>query len=740
MSSLSFCSQCGLPLTAGSRFCESCGKPVSTGATTSTAQFARLRQLYDQALGVDPSMRDSWLDQQCGGDETLRSKLREMLTAHQASFAPSAGAEMPQPTAPTAKQPPLSGSPMVGPYRLLRELGHGGFGVVYLAVRDDGTFRKEVALKLLLRDKVSTEFVQRFRQERQVLASLDHPNIARILDGGDAPDGSPYYVMEYVEGLPIDKYCDSRRLPLNERIKLFQEICHAVHYLHQNLVIHRDLKPSNIQVSSAGIVKLLDFGIAKLVGAPGAYAASELTTAGGGSPMTPSYASPEQIAGGPLDRPSDIYSLGVILYGLLTGRTPYHGMDEKLASITTHTPPTPPSRNFREDLRTTDTTAQLKRSLIGELDSIVLKTLSIDPTKRYQTAEELAQDLQRFMDGQTVSAHRANVAHRSVKLIKRQRIMLAAGVVFLALAGFGVWQWRRAGGSETEIAERQLKLQALLDKLEAGVTTGEVTRQTPEQRVAGLKTLRQALHSEFAPLAARQTAESPERDAILARGVRYLDKLYEVSKADRRVSLEIADTYQQFGVMQENTMAKAPQSTVIVINTYQKAVLILGGFGVSGPEAEAARRRLADLQARIDALGRVSAIAAPVVTPDPRPYAERTAAATTPAVTPASTVPAAPSQVDQMPAVQAEKADVEQKIASAESKIQTAQQAIDAVKQSLEASGQLLNADASTAARRMHSSLDAAKRQYQAGNYTAANESLAAADAFATRALRVAGR
>ena len=328
---------------------------------------------------------------------------------------------------------------------------------MYLAMRDDGTFRKSVAIKLLLREAVSEEFVLRFKQERQVLAALDHPNIARILDGGDTPDGMPYYVMEYVEGLPLDEYCDQKGLAVTGRLRIFQQVCGAVEYLHQNSIVHRDLKPGNILVSNDGTVKLLDFGIAKLMGAA-AFANPNLTSAMG-SPMTPTYASPEQISGVTLQKTSDVYSLGAILYRLLTGRLPYEGVDDKLAKLFTRQAPPAPSGNIRQDLRAGgDTTAGLRRVLLGEIDSIVLKSLEFDPKNRYQSAAELRDDLQRFLDGQPVLAHHTSVANRSFKLLKRKRAMVAVLAAFIALAGFGAWQWRRVEVQKTDVAARETHL------------------------------------------------------------------------------------------------------------------------------------------------------------------------------------------------------------------------------------------------------------------------------------------
>jgi serine/threonine protein kinase len=306
---------------------------------------------------------------------------------------------------------------MIGPYRVIRELGKGGMGIVYLAVRDDGAFRKNVALKLLRGDAVTHEFVERFRNERQVLANFDHPNIARILDGGDTTDGMPYYVMEYVEGRPIDRFCDEEKLSLNDRLRLYQKLLSAVHYLHQNNVVHRDLKPSNILVAAEGAPKLLDFGIAKQLGP----ASMELTTAEG-TPLTPAYASPEQFTGR-ADSKSDIYTLGVILYLLLTGRLP----DQATVK--------PPSESVREDYqRTQETTKQLKKRILGDLDMVVLKAMSRESRLRYNTAQEFAEDLERYLQGKPVLARPRRGAPPTV---------IAAGVAIVALGAGGAWYFMR---------------------------------------------------------------------------------------------------------------------------------------------------------------------------------------------------------------------------------------------------------------------------------------------------------
>jgi serine/threonine protein kinase len=308
-------------------------------------------------------------------------------------------------------------------------------GVVFLAVRDDGAFRKNVALKLLNADNVPPMFVERFRQERQVLAGLEHPNIARILDGGDAPNGAPYYVMEFVEGMPLDRYCDEKRLSLGERIRVFQQVCQAVQYLHENLIIHRDLKPGNIMVAAGPTVKLLDFGIAKLTGP----IQTDVT-----SPqyrfLTPGYASPEQFMGENCTKASDIYSLGVILYLLLTGKLPGpHDL-------------TTPSTSIREDLqRTPETVNQLRSRIRGDLDHIVLKAMQRNPDHRYASAADLAADLNRYLEGRPVIARQTPAHELLWKAIRRNRAA-AAGVLFLVLAAGGGAAWWLSASSRPAAA------------------------------------------------------------------------------------------------------------------------------------------------------------------------------------------------------------------------------------------------------------------------------------------------
>jgi serine/threonine-protein kinase len=341
----------------------------------------------------------------------------------------------------------------IGPYEVLREIGTGGMGTVYLAARADDQYRKQVAIKLIAAGGESAEIRRRFLAERQILASLDHPNIARLFDGGVTEAGAPYFVMEYVDGVPIDQYCDSGRLSVDARLALFDGACDAVRFAHQNLVVHRDLKPGNILVTADGTVKLLDFGVATLLETPAAGGASPVTEAGRRL-LTPEYASPEQLAGELVTTASDVYQLGVLLFELLTGARPYRFGSRsplEVERVVRETAPAWPSAaalTSESAERRATTVARLGRRLAGDLDSIVLMALRKEPAARYHTVRDLQADLQRHRDGHPVAARRGTRRYRARKFVGRHRAGAAtAALVTLALL-LGLvgtaWQAREA--------------------------------------------------------------------------------------------------------------------------------------------------------------------------------------------------------------------------------------------------------------------------------------------------------
>ncbi len=357
----------------------------------------------------------------------------------------------------------------IGPYRIIRELGRGGMGTVYLAMREDDRFRRQVALKVIKRGMDTEEILRRFHLERQVLSALTHPNIARLLDGGAVEDGRPYFVLEYIEGQTIDAFCDANGLNVEQRLRLFQKVCSAVHYAHQNLIVHRDLKPHNILVTLEGEPKLLDFGIAKLINTQ----LMQVTMATGPQMrlMTPEYASPEQVRGAPVSTASDVYSLGALLYELLTGHRPYKfesRVEQEIVRVVCEVDPERPSSAVSriEEQRTSDggtrrvtpeTVARvresdptrLRRSLSGDLDDIVMKAMEKAPPRRYLSAQQLAEDLQRHIDGMPIQAGASRGAvYKARKFVLRNRglVSAAAAVLLALLAGLAAttWQWRAA--------------------------------------------------------------------------------------------------------------------------------------------------------------------------------------------------------------------------------------------------------------------------------------------------------
>ncbi|MBW8874757.1 MAG: serine/threonine protein kinase [Acidobacteria bacterium] len=380
--------------------------------------WQRIKPLFAQAQVLAPEEWDGFLSACCQDDEALCRELRALLEAGR-----QASSDFLEPAAP---QPVSLAAQRIGSYQLLRRLGQGGMGEVYLACRADEEYHKRVAIKVLRPGMASEDLVRRFRTERQILAALDHPVIAKLLDGGTTAAGLPYFVMEYVEGQPIDRYCDGHRLTTSQRIELFCQVCEAVQFAHQNLVVHRDLKPANILVTADGTPKLLDFGIAKLLNPELSPAPIGATLAG--RPMTPDYASPEQVRGEPITTASDVYSLGVLLYLLLSGHPPYRASGRSPGEMERVICETVPERMTK-----------LIGRLAGDLDEIVLMALRKEPQRRYASVEQLAADLRRHLKGRPVLASGDSLAYRSRKFVGRHRVGVGAvAALALVIVGFAV--------------------------------------------------------------------------------------------------------------------------------------------------------------------------------------------------------------------------------------------------------------------------------------------------------------
>jgi len=422
----------------------------------------KIKELFPAASQLSGSDLNEFLNENCKRDSNLRSILEGMLKGDE-GFLESPFQDLQEilPEVFTEYQS-LLGS-RIGPWRLESIIGEGGMGIVYEGIRDDDSFDQQVAIKLIKRGMDTAALLRRFDNERKTLAQLMHPNIIRLLDGGSTDDGLPYFVMEYVEGLPIDVYCNRNRLKLGERLYLFNKVCNAVGFAHRNMVVHRDLKPSNILISKDGTPKLLDFGIARIIQSNSFTLTKELTV--GSRFITPDYASPEQVQGNPVTTSSDVYSLGVLLYALLTNTKPYTFQNHSVREIERVICEEIPRRaSLRLQQHITDSPTQSEAAKInvkllkGDLDNILLKAMDKSPDKRYATAEALRKDIGRYLTGQPVEACEPTLGYLTGKFLKRYRTTVASILmVFLALvAGLITTIWQ-ANIAATERDRAQLE-------------------------------------------------------------------------------------------------------------------------------------------------------------------------------------------------------------------------------------------------------------------------------------------
>jgi len=400
------------------------------------AYWDRMERLFYQALELEPVERSAFLDQQCGDDLALRREIESLLDASDKTLG-----FLREPIQQTAQRLTGDREPTesrIGAYRLVKVLGEGGMGKVYLATRADELYRQEVAIKLMNTGfRPARAMLLRFSAERQILANLNHPNIARLLDGGMTPDGLPYLVMEYVDGVSIDEYCRQNRLSVSERLKLFATVCAAVDYAHKNLVVHRDIKPGNILVTREGVPKLLDFGIAKLLDAESGDPARTETAE---RVMTPEYASPEQVRGDSVTTASDVYALGVLLYELLSGRRPFQLRTKsplEAMRIICEQAPEAPSKKTAPDRK--PPAARGSPRLDDELDNIVLMAMRKEPARRYVSVAALAADVEAYLAGYPIRARADRWSYRGRKFVGRHKLSVAgAALAFLALIAFTI--------------------------------------------------------------------------------------------------------------------------------------------------------------------------------------------------------------------------------------------------------------------------------------------------------------
>jgi non-specific serine/threonine protein kinase/serine/threonine-protein kinase len=525
-------------------------------------KWQRAKDVFDEALRKEQPLREAFVEAVCASDDELRREVQALLEAdaHETGVLDEPPLPRPEPSA--AEQ--IRGD--IGPYRLQECVGRGGMGVVYRAVRVEGAVQQVVAIKVLNLGAATDEAIARFHLERRTLSALDHPHIARQLDGGTTVDGLPYLVMEYVDGQPVDRYCDQHRLGLDRRLTLFRQICGAVHYSHQHLIVHRDIKPDNILVTREGVVKLLDFGVAKLLadaddeGLSSAHASTRL--------LTPGFASPEQVTGQPITTAADVFSLGAVLYGLLTGRRAFTFTGAGLAEIervVCQTEPVAPSvvveqpphavkgaggepataaalaERRGESLRT------LRRKLSGDLDMIVAMALRKEPTRRYATVAQLAEDVRRFQRGLPVMARRDTFVYRTAKFLRRHAVELATVSTFLLavmVTSFGAISQAQAVARERERAERR---------------TGDLRELT---------SLLFSLHDSIADVPGTTQA----RALMVNQAVVYLDRLAQESSPDPSLQRELAEAYVKVGDVLGNPTSANVGDISGALESYEKSV------------------------------------------------------------------------------------------------------------------------------------------------------------------------
>ncbi len=488
---------------------------------------------------------------------------------------------------------PLIGQ-QLGNYKIIRELGFGGMGAVYLGTRADGKFEQRAALKILKREMNTSAFRRRFQQEREILASLEHPNIARLLDAGTTDDKIPFLAMEYVEGLPIDDYCNKHRLDLNARLDLFRKVCAAVSFAHRNLIVHRDLKPSNILVNDEGTPKLLDFGISKILSAELEQINSATVTKLG--VMTPSYASPEQLQSKSVTTATDIYSLGVILYELLSGHRPFETKEANLREIyqaVLENEPPPPSALIADcGLRIADSESETialpkytkkqkiqtnpqfqipnPKSLIGDLDNIVLKALRKEPERRYSSAENLAEDIHRHQRGLPVTARPNTLSYRAEKYFKRNKAGVIGGffIVLAIIAGLVTTLW------QARVAQAE--------------------RAKAEKRFKDVRQLANSYIFDVYPEIENLEGSLKAREKILTNALQYLDSLSNEAAGDLELQSELATAYEKIGDVQGAMTNSSLGNIQAGLDSYTKARKLREAVFAANPSNLEAKEKLAN--------------------------------------------------------------------------------------------------------------------------------------------------
>ncbi len=532
-------------------------------------RFARIDALFNAALDLPATQRQAFLDRECTGDPELLLEVRAMVDADADPGATlDAAMEEGAEAWALATEEQAIGQ-RLGPYRITGFLGRGGMGAVYRAVRDDAAFQKEVAIKLLRGGLDSRSVLRRFEQERQILARLEHPHIARLLDGGTGANGVPFLVMEFVEdGITVTQHCAGSALDLQQRLLLFLDICSAVGYAHQNLIVHRDLKPGNILVDKSGSVKLLDFGIARVL----SDNADQTVTVAGAQMLTPEYASPEQVRGEPVTTATDVYSLGIILYELLTGKKAQEIADTSLAAISRAVCETIPIRPSQAVPNNSPIRA---RDLRGDLDNIILKSIHKDRDRRYSSVEQFAEDVRAHLQGMPVKARPDSFSYRATKFFGRNRLSVTLGIaaaVMLSVSSFLLW--RQA--------------------------------QATQRRFDQVRHLSNSFLFEFHDAIENLPGSTKARRLVVEKGLQYLEALTVDAVNDPQLAREVGLGYKKLGDVQGDPLRSNLGDTKGALESYRKSVQMLEQAWIAEGRTPAGRKPLQEALYRLGAVQRVS--------------------------------------------------------------------------------------------------------------------------------------
>ncbi len=515
-----------------------------------------IRELFDACL--EQPDRNAFLAHRCP-DPELRREVEALLTAHDRA---SSFLETPPAQVAADEEAKRWIGRRIGVYEIIDEIGSGGMGKVFLATRADDVYRKRVAIKVARASFDSTEMIERFRQERQILANLQHPNIVRLLDGGTTEEGLLYLVMDYIEGERIDRYCQAHALSIPDRLRLFRTLCAAVQFAHQNLIIHRDIKPNNILVTRDGVPQLFDFGVAKLLVSDAGETLPH--TRAGIRLMTPDYASPEQVLGRTITTATDVYSLGIVLYELLTGGRPYtvsNRPDYEAVRIICQDEPPRPSTSVQEHTEPSPDEADRSpagvasttwsrvdwRRLTGDLDTIVMKAIRKEPERRYGSADQLSEDIRRHLEGLPVLARGDTIGYRAGKFVKRH----TAGVAAISLIGLSLIGGIIATGWQARIAQRQ--------------------RAKADQRFNDVRGLASSFLFEFHDAIANLPGATPARKLVVSKALQYLDRLAGEAEGDDALQEELAIAYERVGDLQGNPFSMNLGDAKGAVASYGKA-------------------------------------------------------------------------------------------------------------------------------------------------------------------------